>query len=261
MSILARTKLSRRNSLLWLSVLVGLLGADMFAAPARAQYGGMPIMPYVPRTNRQYNNNNPNSQQNRGVQQFSGSATIRAVGSLGLEVTDANGKNWALKPDKNCQIVVTGTADPDFLKPDLLVRFTAQFDKKGNATVPLNELEIISQQAAITSLKAESSAKKDSAAAATNGPTVGHIKSIKNNQLTVQTPGGTYTAELSANPSIKVNVSDLRWAQAGDKVDASGYYSPQGLALAERISVTLATPLGENGKKKIGKTTGTAANK
>lgn len=94
MSILAHKWLCRCNRLLWLSVLVGFLSVELFTTPALAQYGGMPMIPYMPRTNRQYNTNNQNSSQNRGAEQFSGSTTIRAVGSLGLEVTDANGKNW-----------------------------------------------------------------------------------------------------------------------------------------------------------------------
>jgi hypothetical protein len=240
-----------RHRVAWLMVVLCVLGLGTQSAWAQYGAGGMGgIMPYYPRTNRNNNNpNNPNSTQNRGEQPFQGTATIVAVGSLGLEVTDANGNNWKLAQEKNCLVEVTGTADPSFLKPDMLVKFSAQFDKKGKATAPLNELEIISPQAAMSSMKAEINGKKG-AADAVDGPVIGHLKSIKNNELTVQNTNGVFTAELGSNPSIKVNVSDFRWAQPGDKVDAKGYYTQQGLAYADEIKITLSNPLGDNTKKK-----------
>ncbi|HTQ37840.1 MAG TPA: hypothetical protein VMJ32_02365, partial [Pirellulales bacterium] len=138
-----------------------------------------------------------------------------------------------------------------------------QFDKKGKATAPVNELEIISPQAAMGSLRSEVTGKKE-ANDDPGGLIIGHIKSIKNNSLTVQTPNGTYSVDLGANPSIKVNVSDLRLAQVGDKVDAKGVYSPQGLAMADEIKVTLSTPLGEGRKKpsaKVGNSGTASTNK
>jgi hypothetical protein len=237
---------------MWLAVVIAVVGSES----AFGQYGGVPgmpgMMPYVPRSNRA-NGNNPNSNsnttQNRGPQQFQGTATIVAIGERGLEVTDASGNNWRLAPEKNCVVQVTGTADPSFLKPDMLVQFTAQFDKKGNATAPVNELEIVSPQAAMNSIKQEITGKKE-VGASTNGAIVGHIKTIKNNQFTVQTTNGAYSAELGPNPSIKVNVSDFRWAQAGDKVDAVGYYSQPGTAFAQQMRISLSSPLGEVTKKK-----------
>jgi hypothetical protein len=238
------------NRAMWMAPVI--CGLALGTQSAWAQYGGGGmggLMPYVPRTNRSNNPNSPNSSANRGEQPFQGTATVYAVGSVGLEVTDANGNNWKLAQEKNCLVEVTGTADPSFLKPDMLVKFSAQFDKKGKATAPLNELEIISPQAAMSSLKAEINGKKG-VADAVDGPVIGHVKTIKNNELTVQNTNGVFTAELGSNPSIKVNVSDFHWAQPGDKVDAKGYYTQQGLAYADEIKITLSTPLGDNSKKK-----------
>jgi hypothetical protein len=250
-----------RSRWLWMSVAIfGLTIGTVGAPSAWAQYGMPGMIPYTPRTNRTNNPySNSNSTLNRGPQPFQGTATITAVGSQGLEVTDATGKTWKLAPERNCVIEVTGTADSDFLKPDMLVRFTAQFDKKGKATSPVNELEIISPQAAMGSIKQEVNGKKE-AGESVSGAIIGHIKSIKNNQLTVQNTNGTFTAELGPNPSIKVNLSDFHLAQPGDKVDATGEYSPQGLAGAKEMRITLSNPLGENGKRKsTAKAAGNAA--
>ncbi|HZZ29714.1 MAG TPA: hypothetical protein VFE46_17085 [Pirellulales bacterium] len=234
-----------RDRFTWLILIASALAISIGSVPsAWAQYGAG-AMPYMPRTNSR-NNNNANNP--RGAQPFSGSATISAIGSVGLEVTDSNGTNWALKPDKNCVTRVTGTADPSFLKPDLLVKFSSEFDKKGKASAPVSELEIISPQT--TSAQRPETGGRKEGNETSAGPIIGHIKSIKNNLLTVQTIGGLYTVELAANPTIKVNVSDLRLAQVGDKVDATGAYNQQGLAVAKEITVTLSNPLGTPAKKK-----------
>lgn len=255
-----------RSWLLWRALAIGaVVVGSLDTQSAWAQgYGMGGMMPYVPRTNRAKTNpySNPTSTKNAGPQRFQGTATIVGIGERGLEVVDANGSNWRLAPEKNCVIEVTGTADVSFLKPDMLVRFTSQFDKKGNATAPVNELELISPQAAMTTIKQEVAGKKDPAAMV-NNTVIGHIKSIKSNQLTVQTTNGTYAAELGSNPSIKVNVSDFRWAQAGDKVDAVGYYSQPGLAYAQQMRVTLSSTLSDAPKKKPAAkgANGSAANK
>jgi hypothetical protein len=233
----------RISRALWVALILAALGTQS----AVAQYGMPGGMPYVPKSKRTNNpNSNPNSTLNRTPSQFQGTATITAIRERGLEVIDSTGNNWQLAPEKNCVTLVTGTAEPSFLKPDMLVRFVAQFDKKGNATAPLDELEIVSQQAALSSPKQEVAGKT----AGTSGAIVGHIKSIKNNQLTVQTTNGTYAAELGPNASIKVSVSDFHWAQVGDKVDAVGYYSQPGIAYAQQMKIALSNPLGESGKKK-----------
>ena len=252
---------------------VAILAAALFSAGADsawAQYGGTPMMPgmmpYVPRSQRANNNNSYSSQNplNRNMQTpFQGTATITGVGSRGLEVIDANGGKWLVVPErKNCKIEVTGNADPSFLRPDMLVRFNAEFDKKGNATAPVNELEIISPQAAMSSTSLRSEMKVGEAVP--NGQMTGHIKSIKNGHLAVQNTTGVYSADLAPNAVIKVDVSEPQLAQAGDKVDVKGYYSQQGVATAQEMHITLSNTLGEPAKKKTGTTTtgaSTTANK
>src|SRR5262249_47177213 len=102
---------------------------------AWAQGYGMGV-PGNLRTKPRNNTNSTNSLTGRIQTPFQGSATIQSVGSRGLEV-NAEGANWVVAPDKNCKIEVTGTADPSFLvnvRSPLLVRFNAEFDKKGKAT-------------------------------------------------------------------------------------------------------------------------------
>ena len=94
-----------------------------------------------------------------------------------------------------------------------------------------------------------SSEKKKDKEAASNSGILGQLTAVKNNELTIQTSGALYKADLGTNPSIKVHVSDYSLAQEGDKVDVDGVMLPQG-ALASKISIQLTNPLGDSPKKK-----------
>jgi hypothetical protein len=232
-----------------------LLGAETVLA----QGYGMGATPMMSRGNR----GNPNAAAAAAARQmetpFQGSYTIEAVGARGLEIVFDNGSKGLVAPDKNCKTEVTGTADPAALKPGLLVKFNAQFDKKGRATAPVNELEIVSPQTAMaekekgnTDKGAGKKGEKESTSGLGSGTVLGHIKEFKNNELTVDSVEGPVKAELGKNPAIKVNVNDFRFAQAGDKVDLQGYYlaNKPGDAVARQMKITLSTPLGSDPSKK-----------
>jgi hypothetical protein len=253
--------------------LVAVAVSLMSAESAFAQGYGMGATPVIPRSNR----GNPNAAAAAAARQmetpFQGSFTIEAVGSRGLEVVFDNGSKGLVAPDRTCKTEVTGSADPAALKPGLLVKFNAQFDKKGRSTAPVNELEIVSPQTAMAEkdkgvLNMEKVAGKKGEKETTSGlgpgTTLGHIKEFKNNELTVEAPDGTVKAELGANPAIKVNVNDFHFAQAGDKVDVQGYYLPTkpNEAIARQMKITLSSPLGSDpSKKKSQAKTGVTASK
>lgn len=65
-------------------------------------------------------------------------------------VVDAMGQKWNVAPDKNCKIEVTGAGDASLLKPGMLVRFSADVDKKtGKASAPVTQVDITSPQNAL----------------------------------------------------------------------------------------------------------------
>jgi hypothetical protein len=172
-------------------------------------------------------------------------------------------------PDKFCKIEVTGSADPAFLKPGLLVKFNAQLDKKNRATAPVNELEIVTLQTAKSPEKGSGLASDDkgskkaekTASTEASGIVLGQVTEFKNNELSVQTSAGAIKAELAANPTIKVHVNEFRgFAQAGDKVDVQGYFVPAkpGEAIAREMKVTLTNPLGSDPTKKKPQTKSTS---
>jgi hypothetical protein len=176
-----------------------------------------------------------------------------------------------VQPDKNCKIELTGTANPEFLKSPLavgqLVHFTADIDRKTNKAIsPVNELEFVSQAAILAEkdrggLNGGAANGKKGTAATSTGPisVFGKIKEFKNNQLLVESPAGPVTVDVGSNPTIKIDVNDVRFAQAGDKVEASGYVVKPGEAVVQQMRITLANPLGGDGAKK--KTTRPTATK
>jgi hypothetical protein len=239
----------------------GLMVVTVLILSTSSAWGQMAV-PYPVTRNSQRNMMNPNARP--PVEQrtpFEGSGVVEGAGPLGLAV-NANGMSWKVKPDKNCKIEVTGTADPDFLKPGLWVKFTGDINK-GKVSAPVNELEIVDQRTAMVNEKEKSrsaqtstdaGAKKGKGAAtgtaANSGPILGKITAYKSNELTLETGSGTVKADLGPNPSIKVNVSDFSWAQPGDTVDVKGWYMQPGAAMAQDIKVTIKDPLGDNSKKK-----------
>ena len=56
--------------------------------------------------------------------------SIVQIGQNAIAVKAANGQNWTLKLQGNTKIKVTGSAEPEMLKPDTCVRFTARIDKR-----------------------------------------------------------------------------------------------------------------------------------
>ncbi|MFM9069490.1 MAG: hypothetical protein ACKOUR_19470, partial [Planctomycetota bacterium] len=78
--------------------------------------------------------------------------TIKGVGNGIMQVTTAAGDQYLVKLDPNIkptnptQISFSGKADPSFLRPGLLVRFTGKFDKRGKALEPIELLDIVTQR-------------------------------------------------------------------------------------------------------------------
>ncbi|HEY2759507.1 MAG TPA: hypothetical protein VGI75_02150 [Pirellulales bacterium] len=245
-----------------MSVILTCLGPEVIWAQG---YGMFPTPTSIPRTRT--NPYGTNSQSNRPAQTpFQGSATIESVGPRGLVVIDGNGNSWTVQPEKNCKIELNGSADADFLKSPAasgqLVHFTAAIDRKSSKAIsPINELEIVSPQAVITAEKgggigsglgSATAAGKKGGTSAEPISVFGHLKEFKNNQITVESTVGMVTADLAANPTIKIALNDFHLAQSGDKVDVRGYYTKPGETFAQEMRITLATTLGGELSKKRG---------
>ncbi|HEY2881122.1 MAG TPA: hypothetical protein VGJ15_01785 [Pirellulales bacterium] len=268
-----------RNRALWTSALAAAFAVLAGAGNVFAQQYGAGQMPVRGQSRQQLTGNGRVPTDMRTPIQVSG--TIEGMRGGVLQI-NAEGSPWLVTRDKVCKIEVTGTADASYLKPNMLLKFTADFDKKGKATAPLNEMELVDLQTAMVEArqnakgeagdkggkgakdaggkKGEKGEKSPAAAAAAGEPMVAKITSIKGTELSLAAADGTsYKADLGTNPAIKVNISNATVAQQGDKVDLKGYYTQPGAAYAQELKITLASPLGEPGaaakKKPAGKAT------
>src|SRR5262249_14311485 len=75
-------------------------------------------------------------------QKLDGAGRVEGVAAGALKV-NVNGMQGVVQPGAKCRVEVTGLADPEFLRPGILVRFSAEIGKNGKATAPLNTLEIV----------------------------------------------------------------------------------------------------------------------
>jgi len=182
-------------------------------------------------------------------QKLEGAGTIEGVADGTLKV-NVNGMQGLVQPGPKCRIEVTGLAEPEFLRPGMLLRFTAEVGKNGKTTTPLNSLELVTPKTAVEEAMKANNAKKGDNPEPTAEMILAKISSVKNKVVTMQTTAGdTIVAELGENPSIAVKIDDYTLASPGDKVEVNGTIAPQGYAVASKIVIKLARPLGESLKK------------
>jgi hypothetical protein len=186
--------------------------------------------------------------------------TFEGMQGLYMQVKDATGHPYivALQPNVS-KVGIVGTARPDFLKPGMLVSFTADLDKdkKGMTAEPISELSIITPSETNTpGLFPEDRENKD----ATRFFVRGTVRSVKDGKLTVSAGGKQVAGELPDDANIKLESSDLKLAQQGDEVSVDGrlvsdYKSEgnnvvPGKVFGEKIDIKLSEPLSKDSFKK-----------
>ncbi len=266
-----------RSRVVWTASLVFVLSTPTVWGQTYPLQKGMMKQPYrmnpqgqpnYPNPNYQ-NPNNPAQLQQPQHQQQTLSGTIEDIGSHGM-VVDAMGAKWNVAPDKQCKIEVTGSGDASLLKPGMLVRFSADVDKKtGKASAPVSEVEVTSPQNVMAAehprgqAAGSHTALKKPVPAAATGPAavVGTIKSISGNEITVEAPGGSVKADLSPKVSVKIDSSDPKLAQVGAKVEVQGYVvKAPNVVAAQAIRITLAGSGDKNAGPKPGEKPAAATN-
>ena len=188
-----------------------------------------------------------------------------------LQVATNEGK-WLVRIDPKSQVMVTGTADFDYLRPGLIIRFEAELDNKLRAAhdAELKELTIFTPKApsdlGIASAQGgfapepDEGAKKEKTPPPQSGSAIigGKITAIKNRQLTVAAGGHKIKINVADDAKIGVEVSSYSIASRGDKVIAEGSYTKQGQLVADRgVTIALQNPLqapSKRGRAPVAKT-------
>lgn len=195
---------------------------------------------------------------------YDGKGNIVEVGPQGIQIKDSEGKTLYVGFDLKTKITVTGTAEPGFLSPGLLVRFTATMTSKGQVEDKISELAVVeasdtNKVGAQPDLEPGKSLKEAEKEGPVTWIVVAPIRSFKNNQLMVAA-GKAIKAEVAEDCKITVDVTNYTIAQEGDEIAVVGKLLQEaqtmgdvtipGQVLAEKVDITLVKPLTAPGKKK-----------
>ena len=190
---------------------------------------------------------------------------IVEVGPQGIQIKDADGKTMNVGFDKDTKsVTVTGTAEPGFLSPGLLVRFTAPMTSKGQVQEKIKELAVVVlSETNKVGAQPDLEPGKELKEAEKEGPVtwivVGTVRSFKNHQLQV-IAGKAIKAEVADDCKITIDVNDYTIAQEGDEIavvgrqfqdsQTVGETTVPGQVIADKVDITLVKPLSAPGKKK-----------
>jgi hypothetical protein len=188
-------------------------------------------------------------------------------------VVKNGGKDWliqALPPSRKrgpdgqpldfpgTQVEVTGTANVDFLQPNLIVSFRAEIDGKTLlGKEPLRELKLVTPGDQVRLGVAPDGGGLAAAPDKKGKKPASPIEGMCTVTLPVKTYGGgklsftlagkkQLTFEVAEGAKIDVDWTgpkSLQFVRKGDQLEAQGYYLQEGLLYAEKITVKLATPL------------------
>jgi hypothetical protein len=207
---------------------------------------------------------------------FTAEGTIQAVTrgriQMATDAADA-ARSWTVMIDPKATVRVTGSAEPDFLRPGLFVRFTAELDKGAVAKEKVQQLTIFSpspenqpgvwpEGEAPSGKPAEGGSRRGGGAA--GGPVAGkplepgaytvagRVTSFRKGRLTVNAGRSTIRADVAEDAKIDVDFADYSVAKPGDKISVTkGTIFPArpGLAQALDLTIQLSEPLALPKKK------------
>ena len=173
-----------------------------------------------------------------------------------LQVATPEG-NWVVAVDRKAKVKVTGTAEPEYLRPGMYVRFEVELDgrKRAAPDSKIQEITIFNPQGPLDlgiasaqgGFASEAEGEKDDAKKepATGGKYAvgGKLTGVKNGKLTIVAGDETIKTDLAEDATVGVDITDYRVASKGDKVTAEGSYVREGQLLSKEVTIALQNPL------------------
>jgi hypothetical protein len=149
---------------------------------------------------------------------WSGEGTVVGVRGRTLGML-LRGEQWVGVVAPVAKVAVTGTADKDVLRPGVVVRLNAEFDRKTNTAIePVKQLEIVTprpgDRTGFISDEEIGGKSKGLPPPTLKLQIFDAISAVKDNTLTFK----RYKVELAPDVSIKVDVSDASILSQGDEV-------------------------------------------
>jgi hypothetical protein len=218
------------------------------------------------------------------VETIQAKGKIRAMQGEVIQVANEELKQqWLVKmPREPAGIRVSGTARPTYLQPGMMVRFSGQFDSKGNSHAPIEKLEVFTPKPVKEGMlpdqqqfgifpEAVFGAKMLEDATASGQPKTeiapfvvsGQLRGFRKGELFVAAGAALVRASLAEKAEIFVDVPDYRWVRVGDEIEVNGWSYPHLMThvVATRVSIKASQPFGEIPEEKPGKLPATSAGK
>lgn len=217
---------------------------------------------------------------------------LEGVAGNMLRLQSEDGTHYMVMLAGNTTLAYDGTAEPEFLMPGLMVRFTAPFDAKGMPHGEVTELEIFrpakqrrmsreqmqDQTPGIYPVSKENEdkdKKQDARSRRRRKPEpplpagvqkfriVGQIRGVQDSKLQIAAGNRPVMIQLAKEPKIAVASGDTQFCMAGDAVSVSGLSNaaqPE-LIKAESIEIKGEQPLGKDIKQNPKDKKGTKENR
>lgn len=198
-----------------------------------------------------------------------------------IKVQTEDGKQWLVGLGRTAQTVsIVGKADATWLQPGMLVRFSARFDRRGEAIAPIQDISVVTLREGMRfgmtpenlptpglgsgaagglfkdAAEEQSAARKKPRRQPKPKPqdisytVIGKIAKVRKGDLSIAA-GRLLKAKLAEQPRISVDVSDLSLAPMGTTISLDAWYYPNmpGRAMATRVTIALEKTL--EGKKRV----------
>ena len=186
----------------------------------------------------------------RGIEwrDWESAGTVAGVGKGTLLMT-LEGNPWVGAVPAAARVTITGAAERDVLRPGVIVRLTAEFDRKtGAATEPVSELEIITPRPGDRTgvfpdeVVDPTENRKGPPPATARLRIFDAISGVKENTLFFK----RYRVELAPEATISVNATDPSLLSPGDeikRVRGKRIAGVDGRLVVEQLEAVLAKPL------------------
>jgi hypothetical protein len=223
------------------------------------------------------------AQDDKGRERYEAAGTIRALAPGAVQVATNDNQLMSVKlPAKPADISFIAKAETSFLRPGMTVKFSTNFNKRGQPAEPISSLTVFTPLEATDlgvypenagaggpkPLDGLFSEPEPVAQPKKKAPKVkiedipyrvgGRIVSLKGSKMIVAAGGSQLKCELADAARIQVALADLSYAKQGDKVEVMGWHYPAtqpSVAMAGTISVTALEPLVGETKPRAGSKT------
>jgi hypothetical protein len=211
-----------------------------------------------------------------GLQIAQVSGTLQAIALDKIKIVAEDKKEYFAVVSPQTSLSYKGTAEPDFLMPGMLIRFSAELNQTGQVQAPVADLEVFTisqhrrmsqeqmrdQTAGVYQVggevgnakkpgdKPKEKSSKPNAATSKVGAqayrVVGQIAGMKAGKMLVQAGGAQVQLELDPKAVIKVTSHDTTFCQMGDQVKVSGLRNAgqEQFIQSESLEIVGSKPLG-----------------